>query len=198
MASIFDWVIKYGYAGIFSLLVAGIIGLPVPDETMLAFSGYLVYRRILEPMPTLIAALTGSMCGITVSYALGRTAGLGLVRKYGRFLHLPPERFERVHRWFDRVGRWTLLVGYYIPGVRHLVALAAGASGLRFGMFALSAYSGALIWSCTFISVGYFFGRQWPSVLARIHGHVRLAAVIALGALLVYLSVLRLRRLKEL
>ncbi len=197
MARMFDWVLRYGYAGIFALLVAGIIGLPVPDETLLTFAGYLVYKRILGLLPTLISAFAGSLCGITVSFVLGRTAGLGLLRKYGRFLHLPPERISRVHQWFARIGRWTLLVGYYVPGFRHLVALVAGASGLRFGTFALFAYSGALVWSCTFICVGLFFGRQWPSVLDRIHGHVNLAAVIALGLLLAYLFVLRQRANRE-
>jgi membrane protein DedA with SNARE-associated domain len=82
MANISGSVSQYGYLGIFSLLVAGIVGLPVPDETLLAFAGYLVYRRILYPAPTIAAALLGTLCGITVSYTLGRTAGLGLLLIY--------------------------------------------------------------------------------------------------------------------
>src|ERR1035438_7205085 len=38
------WIAQYGYLAIFSLLVLGIVGLPVPDETLLTFTGYLVFR----------------------------------------------------------------------------------------------------------------------------------------------------------
>ena len=36
------WISQYGYLAIFLLLVMGIVGLPVPDETLLTFTGYLV------------------------------------------------------------------------------------------------------------------------------------------------------------
>src|SRR6516225_10416948 len=68
----FQWIAQHGYAGIFSLLVFGIVGLPVPDEWLLTFSGYLVYKRTLLFLPTFGAAFLGSACGITVSYLLGR------------------------------------------------------------------------------------------------------------------------------
>jgi membrane protein DedA with SNARE-associated domain len=38
------WLTQYGYLALFSLLVLGIVGLPVPDETLLTFTGYLIYE----------------------------------------------------------------------------------------------------------------------------------------------------------
>ena len=32
---VFGWITQYGYFAIFLLLVCGIVGLPVPDETLL-------------------------------------------------------------------------------------------------------------------------------------------------------------------
>jgi membrane protein DedA with SNARE-associated domain len=194
MTDVFYWVAEYGYLGIFTLLVLGIVGLPVPDETMLTFAGYLVYRGVLRPIPTLAAALLGSLCGVTISYVLGRTAGLGLIHRYGRFIHVTPGHLERVHQWFERIGRWTLTIAYFIPGIRHLAAVVAGASRLRYPVFALFAYTGGLFWSLLFISVGYFFGQHWTTVLARIENHVLDVAGIILGLLLVYLLVWWLRR----
>ncbi len=66
-----QWIAQYGYLGIFSLLVLGIVGLPVPDETLLTLAGYLVYRGQLLLIPTVLAALLGSLCGITLSYSSG-------------------------------------------------------------------------------------------------------------------------------
>ena len=109
MELIGDWISRYGYFGIFSLLVLGIVGLPVPDETLLTFAGYLIFRGKLRPLPTYLAALTGSMCGITLSYTLGRVTGYFLLEKYGARLHIKMERVRKVHDWFHRIGAITLI-----------------------------------------------------------------------------------------
>ena len=154
----FHWISLHGYAGIFSLLVFGIVGLPVPDEWLLTFSGYLVFKRTLVFIPTMGAAFLGSSCGITFSYLLGRLFDTYVLLKYGRYFHLTPERLQKVHSWFERRGRWTLLIGYFIPGVRHLTGYVAGASELSFPNFALFAYTGAFCWAAVFITLGYLLG----------------------------------------
>ena len=62
------WITQYGYLAIFSLLVLGIVGLPVPDETLLTFTGYLVYQGHLSLPLALLSGFAGSACGITTSY----------------------------------------------------------------------------------------------------------------------------------
>lgn len=181
-----QWVTQYGYAAIFTLLVLGIVGLPVPDEWLLTFAGYLICKGKLQLLPTIAAASLGSMCGISVSYGLGRTLGYYLIKKYGRFLHITEDRLNEVHNWFGRVGRWTLLVGYYVPGVRHLTAYVAGASKLEPPIFALFAYSGAFIWSLTFISLGYFLCEKWASVTDKIERNFLICSAILLILLLGY------------
>src|SRR5437870_12712276 len=91
------WIGEYGYAGIFSLLIFGIVGLPVPDELLLTFCGYLVYNHTLRPVPTFLAAFLGSSCGITFSYLLGRILDTYVVAKYGRVLHITYERIGHFH-----------------------------------------------------------------------------------------------------
>src|SRR3989442_14379318 len=69
------WISQYGYPAIFFLLVGGIVGVPVPDQLLLVLSGYLVLTGALSLGPTLLAAVLGSIVGITLSYALGRCSG---------------------------------------------------------------------------------------------------------------------------
>src|ERR1019366_2697568 len=92
MDFLFQWISSYGYVAIFGLLVFGIVGLPVPDETPLEFSGYLVWRGTLSPIPTVLTAFAGSASGITISYLIGRTLGLDFVRKWGRYIHVTEAR----------------------------------------------------------------------------------------------------------
>ena len=173
------WIAQYGYAGIFGLLVLGIVGLPVPDETLLTFTGYLVFRGRLRLPLVYGSALAGSLCGITLSYVLGRTFGLGLIHRYGRYVRIREEHVQKAHGWFQRVGHWGLTFGYFVPGVRHLTAYAAGMSDLEPHQFALFAYSGGCLWVAAFMALGYFLGERWQAVEQNVHRYLLMATIAA-------------------
>ncbi len=173
------WISHHGYPAIFCLLVLGIVGLPVPDETLLTFTGYMIYAGHFKPVPAYLSVLAGTICGISLSYYLGRTFGLALIHRFGKYMHLTEERLAKAHGFFERVGHWSLTFGYFVPGVRHLTAYAAGVSSTAPHTFAAFAYLGAFLWSGTFILLGYFLGDRWEAVSARIHHHLVIVAVIA-------------------
>jgi membrane protein DedA with SNARE-associated domain len=184
-----QWLSAHGYGGLFVLLASGIIGLPVPDDALLMLAGYLAARGMLELTPVLLVAALASICGITISYVLGRwLSGWLIAKKAARRRWLNTARLERVRCWFDRVGRWGLTVAYFVPGVRHLTALVAGMAKLRWPVFTLFAYSGALVWTATFVGLGYSVGERWQQVLATLELHRLIVVVVAAGALATYLT----------
>jgi len=150
-------ILQYGSFAIFFLLMLGIIALPVPEETLMVFSGVLMAQGTLPIHSTVIAAYAGSMAGITISYLLGRTLGHYFVVKYGGWIGLTEDRLQKIRDWFDHFGKWTLVIGYFIPGVRHFTGFFAGMSELKYSHFALYAYMGSILWVTTFLSIGYFF-----------------------------------------
>ena len=195
------WVAHYGGFALFGLLIFGIVGLPVPDETLLVLAGYLIYRGTLNPVGTWVGAAAGSICGITGSYIIGRTLGIGFIHsRFGKWLHITDERVRVVHDWFDRIGHWALFVGYYIPGVRHFTAIVAGTSGLEYRGFALFAYTGGCVWVSSFLFIGYHFGDNWEKMFHVVQGHLEAAAVVAVillvGYLLVHRFVIKRRAVK--
>lgn len=194
MESIQHLLTSYGYVALYGLLMLGIVGLPVPDETLLVFSGYLIARGTFGAPQTVAAAFAGSVTGITISYLLGRTLGIRVVLRYGKYLHITEQRLYGVNRWFDRIGHWALMIGYYIPGVRHFTAVVAGTTGLRPFQFAIYAYSGALIWVSTFLGIGYAFGEKWEQMAELVHGYVLEATIVAAVIAGVYLLVRWRRR----
>lgn len=177
MDSLLAWVSHWGYFGLFSLLMLGIVGLPVPDETLLVFSGYLISKGRFDPRLAYAAGLGGAVCGISLSYLIGRTLGHGFVHRYGRYVHLTQERMDRVHAWFHRIGDWFLTIGYFIPGLRHFTALVAGMSNLEYPTFARFAYSGAAIWVGTFLALGYFVGENWQATIALVHRYMAIVTI---------------------
>ena len=184
--SVLGWVEQYGYVGIFSLLMLGILGLPIPDEGLMAFAGYLVFKGDLQLVPTIGASFLGSICGVTLSYVVGRTAGNRLIKRYGRFIGVTTDKITQVHDWIDRVGRWGLAFGYFLPGIRHLTAFVAGMSKTQLSVFARFTYAGGLIWSATFILTGYSLGKEWHAVADTIRPALLSTSVLLVASLLVY------------
>ena len=186
MDSVFQWVSTYGYAGIFLLLMLGVVGLPIPEETLLVFCGYLVSQGKLHPLGAWFSALAGSWCGISVSYTIGRTLGLGVVHRFGKYLHITEERLNIIHAWFDRIGHWALFVGYWVVGVRHFTAIVAGTSRLGFPSFMTYAWSGGLLWVSPFVTLGYFLGENWRRIAWLIHQYAVYVSVVLIAAILIY------------
>ncbi len=178
----------WGYLVIFAAMVFGIVGLPVPDETLLTFTGYLIYRGAMHFAIAILAALGGSMCGISFSYWLGRRFGMPLVHRFGPYIHLREDHIAKAHQWFERIGHWALTVGYFIPGIRHVTAFAAGTTDLPRTQFALFAYSGSVLWVGTFLCLGYFLGEQWESVLHYVDRYLLWFTIGGAVLLAAYLS----------
>ncbi len=184
--SILVWVSHYGYFAIFLLLMLGIVGLPVPDETLLTFSGYLAYKGNFSLPLVFLTAWAGSTCGITISFYLGRVFGMSVIHRYGKYARITEDHIRKAHAWFDRVGHWGLTFGYFIPGVRHVSAFAAGMSAVTPPQFALFAYSGGFLWVAAFLSLGYFLGDRWETVEREIHHYLLLIALAGAAALATY------------
>ena len=166
-----------------------IVGVPIPDETLLIFSEYLVFKHDLAPLPTAVAAIAGSVCGITLSYGLGRSFGPYLVDRVGHLFKLQQQDLDRVGTWYRHWGKYTLAVGYFVPGLRHLAALVGGSSRLPLTIFAPFAYTGGLLWSMTFLSLGYSLGEEWAETSGTVHRLLLFAAGIGLLALVIVLLV---------
>ncbi|HEX6950045.1 MAG TPA: DedA family protein [Nitrospira sp.] len=179
----FDWIVRHGYGAIFVLLMLGIVGLPVPDETLLVFAGYLSFKGTLRLETTVATGFLGSACGISISYALGRLLGLPALNKVGPLLHLRPEHLERTHQWVERWGKYSLLLAYFVPGYRHLAAFLAGTSRLKPTVFARFAYTGALIWASCFVGLGYVAGDAWQRLIPLLHQTLHTVMLLGLFVL---------------
>jgi membrane protein DedA with SNARE-associated domain len=155
------WLVRYGAPMLFVAQVFGIFGLPIPDELLLTLAGALIAKGVLSGSSTIAAAIAGCLCGITLSYVFGRVVGIAVLhRLFARHLaHL-----ERAQEMFRRFGGWLLAFGYFVPGVRHVTAIAAGSGCLNYSSFALYAYPGGALWCSLFLALGYFAGDRWQIV----------------------------------
>jgi membrane protein DedA with SNARE-associated domain len=162
-----QWLLQYGGVILFLLLALGIVGLPIPDESLMLLAGFLVAQGKLAMASTFAFALTGSIFGITLSYLLGYYAGPWVLQKYGKKFKITEARVEKAHHWFGKIGKWTLFIGYFFPVIRHLTGLIAGSTRLGVSKFMLFAYTGALVWCLTFLSLGYFLRTELALIWSK-------------------------------
>ncbi|MCM2677024.1 DedA family protein [Alkalicoccobacillus plakortidis] len=166
-----ELIAQYGYCGIFIALVGGIVGLPIPDELLLLTVGYFTHSGELNIFLSLLISTLGSVIGISISYYLGKRLGLPFLLAHGSKLFLSEKKIERSQQLFQKYGAFILMIGYFIPGVRHLTGYIAGISDLPFKKFTLYAYSGAIIWVHTFVLAGSYMRWDWQRLSDSILAH---------------------------
>ena len=100
---------------------------------------------------------------------------------------LTGEKVTHVQSWYDQVGKWGLLFGFYLPGIRHLIGFGAGIAKLPLSVFALFAFTGAFTWSITFVSAGYFLNRHWTLVFGKIRPTLMTSSIVIVSLFLLYI-----------
>ncbi|WP_053364981.1 DedA family protein [Bacillus sp. FJAT-27245] len=154
----------FGYIGIIIVLVGGIVGLPIPDEVLLTYVGFSIFREKLSYFPSLASAFVGAAGGISLSYFIGYKLGLPLLHKFGPKVHITEQKINNTKKLFEKIGPAILVVGFFIPGIRHLSAYIAAINKYPFKRFVIFAYSGAFIWIFAFITLGKVLGKDWDKV----------------------------------
>lgn len=183
-ALLIGYLSHYSYLGLYLILGISILGLPIPDEFLMTFVGFLSFSGKVNHAFAILSAAAGSMTGITISYFLGKFFKekiLILLKK-----HTGSHRLEKVLRWYGRHGGKLLTAGYFIPGVRHLSGYVAGLSGLKYRSFALYAYLGAILWTSSFITLGRILGTRWETILPVIHRYSVILGIIMTLLLLAF------------
>ena len=184
----------YGYIVLFAGLMLELIALPVPGEALMTYCGLLVFEGRLNWITSTLLAWGGASVGITIAYWIGFKAGTPFFEKYGRKIHLGPDKLAKASQWFQRYGNKVIMAGFFIPGVRHITGYFAGITRISFRTFGCNAYLGALLYTGIFISLGKLLGPEWERFHQSIKKYLIIAGVIAVVVVLViYLY----RRYKE-
>lgn len=189
-------VFEYGYVGLFLAMALGLVGIPVPDEALLTAAGYLLAQGHLKLGYTMVAAITGSVAGMSLSYLLGRWLGRPLLTKFGPLLRLTPDKLARHEERFAKWGHILVLAGYFVPGLRHMTALFIGLGKHPYRPFLFYASLGALAWTSTFELLGVLLGEHWRESALFVQREAVMAFVLlaGMGGLLVLLRRFSIRK----
>ncbi|MEI6214799.1 MAG: DedA family protein [Desulfuromonadales bacterium] len=196
MHTLIQWLLTtigaMGYPGILLLMAMESSIIPVPSELVMPPAGYLAFQGKMSMPLAILCGTVGSLVGAYVNYFVSRHLGRPLILKYGKYVLIPPAKFERVEHFFLQHGEISTFIGRLLPVVRHLISIPAGLAGMNHFRFSLYTLLGAGIW-CTILTwIGYAIGENQKLIMQ--YSHKALLWVVLCCAILVLVYVWHQRR----
>jgi len=164
-----DTIGAMGYPGIFLLMAMESSVIPVPSELVMPPAGYLAFQGQMNLATAILCGTLGSLVGAYANYFVSHYLGRPLILKYGRYVLIPPDKFERVERFFLQHGEISTFIGRLLPVVRHLISIPAGLSGMGHLKFSFYTLAGAGIWCSILTGIGYVIGENQQLIMKYSH-----------------------------
>ena len=148
------------------LVVAGTIGLegigfPVPGETSLIVASVIAgTKHELNIVAVILTATCASIVGRTLGYLIGRNFGYWLLLRYGSYIWINEARIKLGQYLFLRHGGKIVIVAQFVPILRTIAGVMAGANRMPGPQFLLANVFGAFAWAIFFGTAAYTLGRQ--------------------------------------
>lgn len=157
-----------GYLGIFLLMTAESALIPIPSEVTMTFSGFLASTGQFSLFWVILIGAVANLVGSLLAYWLGYWAEehviRGWIRKYGKYLLITEEEYDRSERWFRKYGENVVFLARILPVVRTFISLPAGLAEMNIWKFSLFTFIGSLIWSAALAYLGFYLGSNWQSL----------------------------------
>jgi membrane protein DedA with SNARE-associated domain len=173
MHSLVQWLMNtigaMGYPGIFLLMAMESSIIPVPSELVMPPAGYLAFQGKMNLAIVILCGAAGSLAGAYANYYASHYLGRPLILKYGKYVLIPPDKFERVERFFLKHGEISTFIGRLLPVVRHLISIPAGLSGMNHLKFSLYTLAGAGFWCSILTGIGYVIGENQQLIMQYAH-----------------------------
>ena len=183
-----------GYPGIVLLMAMESSIIPVPSELVMPPAGFLAFQGKMNLVAVILCGTIGSLIGAYVNYFVSRYLGRPLIMKYGTYVLIPPDKFERVEHFFLKHGEISTFIGRLLPVIRHLISIPAGVAGMNHVKFSLYTLLGAGIWCTILTLIGHAIGENQQLIMK--YSHHALIGVVLFSAVLVALYILKQRKAK--
>jgi len=155
-----SFLLQHGHLFLFAAVFVEQAGLPVPAVPVLLAMGALVGLGKYTFATSAAVAVLACLLADFVWYRLGRSHGSSILRLMCRISLEPATCVRRAENVFGREGGRTLLYAKFVPGLSTVAPPVAGMARMSVVRFLLWDTAGAVIWTTTFLVLGYAFSLQ--------------------------------------
>ena len=185
VASFTSFIGGHGIYAVFALMVAAAV-VPAASELVMIYAGSLaatghvtvfgarVTTAVWVFVAVALAGLLGNTLGAAIGWLIGDYGGRPLLERHGRWLHVTPEKLDRVERRLERYELLAVPLGFLTPGLRSFVAIPAGIVRLPFVRFLALACVGSAGFCFGLAGGGWALGSSYD----RLHHDLRYVYVV--------------------
>jgi membrane protein DedA with SNARE-associated domain len=176
-----------GYPVVLLLITLESTLVPIPSELVMPFAGYMAWKGEFSLPVILVINSVGAVVGSGICYWIGVVGGKPFLVNYGKYFLVRQHEIARTEAFFARHGKTTILIGRFLPVIRHIISVPAGIARMPLPGFFLQTFLGSTIWGGALILLGYYVGANWEaltSTLKRVDhviGAILVLALVALG-----------------
>ena len=161
MPSIAHLIHTYGLLVVAATIGLEGVGFPVPGETSLIIASVISgTKHELSIVAVILTAAVASIVGRSIGYLIGRYFGYWLLLRYGSYIWINEARIKLGQYLFLRHGGKIVIVAQFVPVLRTIAGIMAGANRMPGPQFLLANIFGASIWAIFFGTAAYTLGRQ--------------------------------------
>ncbi|MDQ6664102.1 MAG: VTT domain-containing protein [Acidobacteriota bacterium] len=163
---ILAFLIRHGYSVVFFWILAEQGAIPLPSIPVLLAAGALIRADRLSGALVLCCAIGACVIADNFWFQLGRHRGASVLRFLCRIALEPDSCVRKTENVFVRYGSRSLLLAKFVPGLNAAAAPLAGISGMSVPRFLIFDVLGSLVWSFSYVGLGFIFSNQLETVAA--------------------------------
>jgi membrane protein DedA with SNARE-associated domain len=139
MHELLETIANYPYLGVVLIFLLCGLGLPLPEEIVLVFSGYVCAKwpERADLAWMMFWCGTGILSGDLLPYLLGRIFGARILRLRWMRIMVTRRRLALFDRWFRRRGDLVIFIARFLAGIRSIAFFTAGMMKMRWRRFLL-------------------------------------------------------------
>jgi membrane protein DedA with SNARE-associated domain len=198
VGSIEQFLEEFTYLGVFLVLFAAGLGVPIPEELPIMAGGVLAHEGVVRWWLMLPVSVIGVLSGDVVLYWIGRHWGERVLSwRVVRFV-MSREREERLKAAYRRHGVKIVFTARHVMGLRAAAFLTAGIAHVPFGKFLAVDAAAAMIGVPVSFGLAFFFTDQLEAIVAGVHRVERWAVIALLVVAAAWIGSLAYRRSRAL
>jgi membrane-associated protein len=144
----------------------GLVIFPLlPGDSLLFVTGAVAAASGINIHLLVLTLFAAAVLGDSLNYAIGHYIGPIVFHRpqdtwLGRWLK--PQYLERTHRFYEKYGGFTIVIGRFVPVVRTFAPFLAGVGEMTYRSFLTYNVLGAAGWVASLTYAGFLFGNiRW-------------------------------------